>query len=915
MRSRKFLLNLSRASFSFGKLTYKAGEQNIDVGQVINRVKSYQFQYPVCSIFFGPVFSRRNMTTTNKTRSWAPLIDHDDGTATAAGDSLVTDSGGGHDIECKIPYSALLRVLRGVVMATKTSDDAVKPIFQWILPRTIADRGGAFDLDTYDHDYDDDNMAATLSLYDWRSAIASNFSEKEEDSRQLASLSLGVAFLREKCRQGATVTAADIALAWGLIRGALTSPLLTRPFYSASRSAQGFLAVPLCSLVKNGNIDELFRLHVWLPDGQRGNPEFAIHSHQPFAQSFILAGEGKDYSYKVERTTDPSIATHAEYALAWNDGKNLGTPYKTHQEYSIVVNTARMVHATPTDSAIHSRDMSYSIPEATYHRTEVLPGILHATLFFFDSRHGFVKDARVLGPKDAESFKQLRDPAGVTPAALASMVNAVRSWEILIMQGQKHAQRAECEHSLRAFNSALNLCDSVENFPNATRYRHLTLGELGYTNRLFGRYEQAKDILEEALAEMGLNLQRIEISGELGVVYRNMNRLADAKRAFETQYNTAKELKSEGAICRAVGNLGMVNYQLSQQNHDDALLELAIKQLVERVQSARHIKENINTQVTDPSRKASGIKYATSRESIGLARLSLCYTARGNIKEAIDVALESMNNTSSLEDSTVIAMSRFFYGRALLLGGQREEALKQFNTAKACTPAIALCKEPSEEHCQYLRELVEAGVNMDLLDEHGYTALDYAVFGGDVATEKLVLEGLRRRLKGDVERELVQRRTEARLRKGYRELFQEKIRPVLLSGGGSDGLQHLRHVYADALAADEEKRCMFDRLKFVRYSNLLRFGKLPRSSDGLAQQFMSESGGDYQHGAAEFVIFFSYRWISEDPWEISADDTKNTQYHRVISAVEEFLRLHPSVDQERLSIWMVCQTKKIHRFQ
>jgi len=666
--------------------------------------------------------------------------------------------------------------------------------------------------------------------------------------------------------------------------------------------------------VKNGSIDELFRLHVWLPDGQRGNPEFAIHSHQPFAQSWILAGEGENHLYKVEPAADPSVATHAEYALAWNDGKNLDTTYKTHQTHSIVVNTKTLVRATPTDSAVHTRDMSYSIPEAAFHKTEVSPDILHATLFFFDSHRGFMKDARVLGPKSAESFIQLRDPADVTPAALVNVVDAVRSWDIFMGQGQQHAQRAEWEHALRAFNTALNLCDFIENFSNATRYRHLVLGELGNTNRRFGRYEQAKHILEKALAELGPSLQRVEFSGELGVVYRHMNRLADAKRAFEIQYDTAKQLKFARAMCRAVGNLGMVNYQLSQQN-DDALLDLAIKQLTERVQSARHIKETINIQATDSNTKARWIKDATTWETIGLSRLSLCYAAHGNTKEAITVALESLNITASSEDPTVIAMSRFFYGRALLLDGQRKEALKQFNPLEACTPAIAFCKEPSEEHGQYLRELVEAGADMDFVDQQGYTALDYAVFSGDTAIEKLVLEGLRRRLDGDVERKLVQRQTEAKLRKGYRELFQEKLRPVLLGGGGGNGLQNLRRVYANTLATDEGKRSMFDGLKFVRYSDFSRFGKLPRSSDGLVQQYISKFDGSYQDDAAEIIIFFSYRWINKDSGVSSPDDIKNTQYRRMIRAAEEFLKLHPSVNRERLGIWVVGpKQRNIHGF-
>ena len=82
-----------------------------------------------------------------------------------------------------------------------------------------------------------------------------------------------------------------------------------------------------------------------------------------------------------------------------------------------------------------------------------------------------------------------------------------------------------------------------------------------------------------------------------------MNRLADAKRAFEYQYETAKQFKVERAMCRSVGNLGMIDYQLSQQDHDDALLELATDQLMERVQSARHLREAIDAQDADTASK------------------------------------------------------------------------------------------------------------------------------------------------------------------------------------------------------------------------------------------------------------------------------------------------------------------------
>lgn len=84
-----------------------------------------------------------------------------------------------------------------------------------------------------------------------------------------------------------TVRAVDLAFVWYLICDALSSTLIP---YTISRSSQGFLAVPLWSLIKDGNIDELFRFHVWQPDGSRGTPEIAIHKHQSFIQSWILAG-------------------------------------------------------------------------------------------------------------------------------------------------------------------------------------------------------------------------------------------------------------------------------------------------------------------------------------------------------------------------------------------------------------------------------------------------------------------------------------------------------------------------------------------------------------------------------------------------------------------------------------------------
>ncbi|KAI6122377.1 hypothetical protein EDD16DRAFT_1572188, partial [Pisolithus croceorrhizus] len=729
----------------------------------------------------------------------------------------------GRDNECSISASTLSRVFRGVVVATKTPGDIAVPIDQWI--SSCGSKG------TSGHD------ATTTALRPDEWCNAATLGLSHVDSQQLVRVAIGVAFLREKARRSQDATADDLTLVWDLVRGAITHLMTSGPRFSATRSSQGFLAIPLCSLLEDGNIDELYRFHIWLLDGQRGNPDFAVHSHQAYAQSWILAGEGKDRQYAVEPVTSVADATHAMYALSWADGKNTSAAYKTHQTSSTVVNTGKLVRTTQTSGpVVHRRDMSYYIPSAVFHSTEVAPDTLHATLFVFDSHRGFVRDAPVLGPKDSESFTQLRDPAGLTPAALANMVDTMRTWEMLMEQGQQHSGRAEWEHALRAFNKALNLCESVSDFPNATRYKRRVFGELGNTNRRFGRYEQARVILEKALAEMEPDSpERVEFSGELGVIHRHMDRLEDAKRAFEDQYNTAKRLGNAQAQCRAVGNLGMVNYQLSGKSVGP-LLDLAIEQLTERVTSVRRLKAALDTQSSDKSQRHLLNTY-TTWEMVGLSRLSLCYTARGEGKQAIKVALEA--------DSTAIAMSRLFYG----------QALKQFNPPSGCTPAIALCKEPSEEHRSYLAELVDAGADLD-------AALDYAVFNGDTATEMI----------RNVE-------DEAKLRK-------DKLRP--------NALQDLRGVYADALAVDVEKA-----------SHFLNFGRIPRSSDRLPG---SEGPLDDNRlsDTAEFVIFFSYRWINAGSGTTrdTPDDSDNKQYKRMLNAIEDFLRLHPSVDSETLGIWI-----------
>ncbi|KAM0325900.1 hypothetical protein ACHAQA_007203 [Verticillium albo-atrum] len=552
------------------------------------------------------------------------------------------------------------------------------------------------------------------------------------------------------------------------------------------------------------------------------------------------------------------------------------------------------------------------MPAASYHTTIVSPEELYATICYHKSNSGSSPTSEVLVPIGTKPQPAPQIPNDITTSVLAQVVDATRMWISRMLAGKRHARQAEWEWALRDFSHALATCDRLTTFSHANVYRCRVLKELGLTNRCVGRYEQAMLVLQQGLARNGdePTQELIILSGELGVVARHMNRLDEAQRAFQLQYDAAKKLQWEKPLCRAVGNLGMVNFQLSQQKRDRDLLNLAVDQLKERVQLARRLGE-VAAEGVNASKAASRRQLAVTWESIGQSRLSLCYTEQGNTQEAVDAAHAALRLAHMLEDPTVIALSRFFYGRALLSQGNEEEATTQFNLPSACSCAIALCKEPSDEYYQYLRELVDAGADMDLVDSQGYTALDHAVFNGDAATEDLVLEGLRRQLGDHRQPEFARRQVEAKLRKGYRELFQEKLRPVLLSneGDAAGTLQSLRHTYDQSMSTDSEKGLMFDRLKVLRYAEFLAFGRLPRSSDGLVLPLVPRlqagaAGAAQQPDAVDFVIFFSYRWISTEKSRDSPDDTSNTQFRRMVAAVQSFLHLHPAVDPSRLGIWL-----------
>lgn len=478
-------------------------------------------------------------------------------------------------------------------------------------------------------------------------------------------------------------------------------------------------------------------------------------------------------------------------------------------------------------------------------------------------------------------------------------------FESHLLKAHEYRESAQWEFMGRELQEAKSLCES-EGLPDAARRRREVLNHLGAVERRLGRYDIAQQLLEEVVRDPHTSdALRLEVSGELSVVYRHLNDFAKARDICNEQYQVARRLAltAEEEMCRAIGNLGMANYQLSQERHDRDLLHEAIAQVMERVERARALQ--VRLQKEDPNSKS--IRKARTWESIGLDRLTLFYAADGNTAEAVRYGYMSTQMTKDSPDPTVRAMSRFFCGYALLRHGERSQAMELFDFTSPhdqCTCAIALCKEPSDEYCQYLRILVDEGIDLERYDEQGYSALDYAVFGGSEKMQEVILGGLSRATSLDAGA-LARHLDGARLKKHYKEVFQEHLRPELSRGG--DSIQRMRITYDELLSQDPVKRRLFDELKFVHYSDFIRHGKLPSSTDNLTRTYAEASRAHAKDTFDPYVVFISYRWIGTVTGSESSvpcpDDTQHTQYRRMLDTMEDFVR-DSKIDPERMYIWL-----------
>ncbi|GIZ45887.1 hypothetical protein CKM354_000903500 [Cercospora kikuchii] len=615
---------------------------------------------------------------------------------------------------CKLDWRLLPKVLHGVSTVIKAPSDEVASVLvlfsqQPERPRTASE---------------------------WHAEAGRELQQSNINVRRLANLTIAIALMVSKSQRQEVASEGELAFVWSLISDVLQSEEMQRYGLRISRSAQGFVNVPLCSVVEDGKIDLLFRLHIWLPDGKRGVPEFAVHSHQPFAQSWILAGKGTDHTYAAEPVATADLATHARYALAWSSGACVSSAYTHSQTYSKVVNTGNFMKAERGRTASHERNMSYSMPAGSLHSSEVSPEMFHATMFLFDGSQGFVEDAPVLGPAKSAEHIQVRDAPEFTPRALSVLVESMRQWEDYLAQSRDHIRK--------------------------------------------GQWQQAFVVLEraQALCESRLDLE------------------------------------------------GMSRYKQAVIDEFDLLL--------------------------------------------------------------------SKHDVSDVEE---VAKWHYVYGRMLLLSGSHQEALVHFNHHRSISPAVAFCKTSSEHNRQCLRNLASVGANFERADEDGCSALDYAVINGDLEAEAIIVAALRSNLEQKASGEIHQRLREARLRKHFREIYQELVHPTLI-GAGDKAISKIRRAYAEALAKDPAKCRAFDPFKYVRYSDLAKHGRLPRSNAGLTRSYCPRTTAD------DFFLFFSYRWINADPWAREPDDEENTQHQHILRAIERFLALHPSVDPQKLGIWI-----------
>ncbi|KXT12523.1 hypothetical protein AC579_10358 [Pseudocercospora musae] len=509
------------------------------------------------------------------------------------------------------------------------------------------------------------------------------------------------------------------------------------------------------------------------------------------------------------------------------------------------------------------------------------------------------------------------------------MADNLTRFENLLQRAAKHKQAAEWELAENALTDAEQLC-KAHRFPNQAQNQVRVLLERAEVLRRHGKFKEAIKSQEEVIKSKNVEeWRKAKVYGELGVNYRHTDRIEEAANAFQKHYMLAAKLAFEmdAEVCRSTSNLGIARYQLYLKDTSKTdLLQDSIRLQKERISRADNLLNDLQQTFAqrcgiDKSLAAIGVNDTwvsnwsnklNMWKSIGVSRIVFSYLADGKLDLATKHGKDAVEMTSAPDatwaDPTVRALSRFSYGYALMRNDQAAEAKIQFaypaGVLGKCTPAIALCKESSDENRVYLQEVIRSGADLAAYDEVGYSALDYAVFADDLKTTTILKNALASQIGVDKQ---VEELKMAEIRKHFREIFHAQFRPIL-QDGRDDCIKTLRAKYSELLkASDSGKRKRFDVFRLVSYRDFEDQGALPRwgMEDKLAEQFdkiVKATGRD------PFVIFMSYRWIGResDPPIKGPDSADNYQYRRMLNALDQIRDYHPKVKAEDMYIWLDC---------
>lgn len=255
------------------------------------------------------------------------------------------------------------------------------------------------------------------SSLDGRTLLGMSEELPDVTCRSLARRAVVIGLLRKigRDRDIAAAAPTDVRPLWPMLQSTLDVssgiPL------QVTLSSQGFYLIPLFSIVRHGRIEELLRLHIWpgttvLPTGRsiegrvqhsgQAMQPFSVHSHQPYATSWVLSGGLRNHVYDVREWPAGSVGSesYSLFEVAWDGAGG----YSIGHRQSSLRNTQVPVSVMIDNTALFRAGDCYVVPAGEFHETGVLENVSvpTATLFHFDATVGWLAKARVVGPASVD---------------------------------------------------------------------------------------------------------------------------------------------------------------------------------------------------------------------------------------------------------------------------------------------------------------------------------------------------------------------------------------------------------------------------------------------------------------------------------------------------------------------------------